>query len=165
MTNELAVQAIPGTLTPTSLALPSDLTRERWVEVGYTLRAMEKGIQFWVGDWLAYGEDRYCEDAFAEMDCSDKTLANWASTCRRVAPERRLPDVGFSHHAEVAPLPPEKQTEVLEEVRTENYTVGQTRERVREEQQMEAEEDHGPAEVIRMMKCPRCQGEGEVIVE
>lgn len=45
---EVVDQAIPGTLTATSLTLPPDLPRKRWVEVGRTLKAMEHGIQFWV---------------------------------------------------------------------------------------------------------------------
>ena len=44
-----------------------------------------------------------------------------------------------SHHAAVAPLPPEEQTEVLEEAKEKDYTVRQTAERVKEKQQARAE--------------------------
>ena len=134
-------KAIPGTFTQTSLTLKPDLTREEWVEVGNSLRAMERGIQFWVGDWLAYGEAHYGEEAFAELERRDKTLANWATVARKVHPSRRMEDVKFSHHAEVASLPPEEQTEVLKEAKENDYTVGQTRDRVREKQQARAEGD------------------------
>lgn len=132
---------IPGNFTQTSLTLKEGLTQKEWVEVGRSLRSMERGIQFWVGDWLAYGEARFGEEAFADLERRDKTLANWATVARKVAPSRRREDVQFSHHAEVASLPPAEQTEVLEEVKENHYTVGQTRDRVREKQQARAETD------------------------
>lgn len=116
-------------LTQTSMKLPSGLSRDDWMDLGDKLRFVSHGVQFWAGDWLAYGEDKYGEEAFAILDVKDKTLANWASTCRRVAPSRRREELRYSHHAEVAPLPPVKQTLVLEEAVTNDYTVRQTRER------------------------------------
>lgn len=165
MSADLAAQAIPGELTETSLTLPEGLSRKRWEEVGQTLRAMQRGVQFWVGDWLAYGESNFGEDAFAHLEQSDKTLANWASTCRHIEPSRRREEVSYSVHAEVAPLEPEEQVNILEEAAREGWTVGQTRERVREIQQKEAEEKHGPSEVVVTRPCERCEGTGRIVVE
>ncbi len=94
--------AIPGELTETSLTLPEGMESEEWVEVGMTLRRMAKSIQWWAGDWFAYGEDHFGELAFAELEASDKTLANWASTCRRLPASRRRESLSYSIQAEVA---------------------------------------------------------------
>lgn len=165
MSEELAVQAIPGELTKTSLTLREGLSLEEWAGVLMTLKQMSKSIQWWVGDALAYGEDRFGESAFAYLDQTDKTLANWAYTCRALPNSRRRESLSYSVHAEVAPLNPELQETILEEAEREGYTVGQTRERVRKEQQEMAEEEHGPSEVVVKKTCPTCNGEGEVIVE
>lgn len=153
------VLPIPGKFTQTSLTLRPGLTREQWVEVGRSLRALEKGIQFWVGDWLAYGEAHYGEEAFADLERQDKTLANWATVARSVDPSRRREDVRFSHHAEVAPLRdlPEAQERILARVANEDLTVSETRELVKQEQQNQAEREFGKPEVVEAPKtCPHC---------
>ncbi len=162
---EVVEQAIPGVLTATSLTLPPGLPRKRWVRVGQSLRAMERGIQFWVGDWLAFGEAHYGEEAFAELERSDKTLANWATVARNVHPSRRRESLGFSHHAEVASLPPDEQDEVLTKAEEEDWTVRETREHVESRRSEKQEEEYGRAQVVSTTVCPTCHGSGEVVVE
>ena len=157
---EVVPAGIPGTMTPMGLRLPPGLPRKEWVRIGHILRAMEKGVQWWVGDWLAYGENSYGEEAFAELGRSDKTLANWASVARQIHPSRRVEGVRFSHHAEVAPLPPEEQSEVLREVKEGNLTVGQTRERREQKQRARAEaegrECGSKPITVEIPECPTC---------
>lgn len=157
--------AIPGTLSATGLELPEGMKLVEWLRVMHTLKLIGKAVQWWVGDALAYGEDHFGETAFQALERADKTFANWASVCRSVDRSRRREDVLFSHHVEVAPLPPEKQTEVLERVAGENLTVRQTRELATQEMQSEAEEEHGKAQTVWTMVCPRCLGEGVVPVD
>ena len=164
MSSEVVQPAIPGKLTETSLTLPADLTRERWAEIGRTLRAMERGVQFWVGDWLAFGEDHYGEEAFAELERKDKTLANWATVARKVHPSRRRDDVRFSHHAEVTSLPPEEQTEVLGMAAENGWVVRETREEVERRNHDRAEKEFGKSQVTKTEPCPRCGGAGRVSV-
>lgn len=165
MSADLAVQAIPGELTETSLTLREGLTLDEWVTVMATLKQMSKSIQWWVGDALSYGESHFGEDAFAHLEQSDKTLANWASTCRHIEPSRRRESVSYSVHAEVAPLAPNDQEAILEEAAREGWTVGQARERVREIQLEEAEEGHGASEVVVTRPCPACEGTGRIVIE
>lgn len=157
--------SIPGTLTETALRLPPGLPFERWLEVGRTLRRISRSIQWWVGDWLAYGEDTYGEEAFAELERQDKTLANWAYTCRRIPPSRRRENLSYSHHAEVAPLSPEKQDLVLKRAERDCLSVRQVREEVRRIQEEEAEKEFGPARRAREIPCPYCGGTGRVLEE
>jgi hypothetical protein len=168
VSGEVVQPAIPGELTETSLTLPQDLPRERWAEIGRTLRAMERGVQFWVGDWLAFGEDHYGEEAFAELERADKTLANWATVARKVHPSRRREDVRFSHHAEVTSLPPEEQTEVLGMAAEGNWVIRETREEVERRHQERAEREfaatpekngsktQSKVEYIDEPECPSC---------
>lgn len=132
----------------TRLSFSKDTPRGVWSAVLLKLRDAERSVQWWIGDAMAYGELHYGESAFADLERQDKTLANWATVARKVHPSRRREDVRFSHHAEVASLPPEQQTEVLERVSTEDLTVSETRDLVRQEQQSTAEREFGKAEVV-----------------
>jgi hypothetical protein len=139
---------IPGTMTETSLVLPSGMDLNDWVRVGETLKRMSKSIQWWAGDWLAYGEDHYGERAFQALERADQTLANWAWVCRKVEPSRRREDVSFSVHAELAPLPPDEQEQALERADAEGWTVKRARE--------EARGKTKNAQLITHIVCPEC---------
>lgn len=131
------------TFERTHLMFKDDTPIEVWQAVLLKLRDAERSVQWWVGDALAYGEAHYGEEAFAELERRDKTLANWATVARGVEPSRRREGVAFSHHAEVASLRdrPESQEKILKRVETEDLTVGQTRELVQQEHQERAEGD------------------------
>lgn len=143
--------AIPGQLTETSLDLPENLSLDEWLTVGDTLKRISKSVQWWVGDWLAYGEKNYGEEAFQAVERADHTFANWAWVCRKIEPSRRREDVSFSVHAELAPLPPEEQTDKLSKASEEGWTVKRARE----------ETGRAPknVEVVTEFVCPAC---GEV---
>lgn len=140
--------AIPGEMTETGLELPENLDIAEWVRVGEVLKVMSKSVQWWAGDWLAYGERRYGEEAFQALEKADQTLANWAWVCRKVHPSRRREDVGFSVHAELAPLPPEEQELALTKASEEDWTVKRAREEVRGVPKN--------VETITYIVCPEC---------
>ena len=121
--------------------------------MGETLKRMTKSIQWWTGDWLAFGEGAYGEEAFQALERADKTLANWASVCRGIEPSRRRENIDFSKHAEVAPLPPDAQERVLDRIEAEDATVGRAREMVREEQGKEIQRN---VELVTEFVCPAC---------
>jgi hypothetical protein len=142
---------IPGTLSETGLQLPDNLPFGEWMRVGETLKRMTKSVQWWVGDWLAFGEASYGEEAFQAVERADKTFANWATVCRKVDPSRRREDVNFSVHAVLAPLPPDEQEHMLERAASEGWTEGKARE--------ETGRKPKNVEVITELVCPAC---GEV---
>jgi len=86
--------------------------------VGVTLRVVERGGQFALGDFANYIEERFGEEASqiidAESGWSLKTINvyRWLST--RIAKERRRMDrLGIRHHMLVAALTPTQQTKWL----------------------------------------------------
>lgn len=146
---------LPGRVTPTSLDLPPNLSMQEWAAVGHSLKLMAGAVQFWVGDWFAYGEAHYGEEAWQYLEVTEKTLANWASVCRRVEPSRRREALKFSHHAEVAPLEPEEQERVLEEAASQGWSVSRIREEVQEREKPNAV-------VVQTRICPTCNGDGRI---
>lgn len=131
----------PAALPPAnslSLTLPDNLGFEAWQNIGRELAAREKVLNWWIGDWWAFGEHRYGDRAQAAADGvfgrSFQTLRNIASVCTAIEPSRRRDVVTFTHHAEIAPLArssPAAADELLKRVERENMSVAQVRAAVR----------------------------------
>jgi len=119
------------------------ITFEIWAEIVAKLTEANKSVPWYLADLLAFGEDAYGEDAAAVLETSQwayQTMANYASTARRVTPERRRADLTFAHHAEVAALEPDQQIEVLEAASDNGWSRDETREQVRALKRAQARE-------------------------
>ena len=53
--------SMPGKLTRTAWLLPKKLSLEDWIDCGRCLGKIEGAVQWWLGDWWAYGEHAYGE--------------------------------------------------------------------------------------------------------
>ena len=103
-------------LTPAGMELPSDLSFEEWEDVGRGLRAIEGAVQWWIGDWLNYGERKYGEKYAQAVEATGyayDTLRVMAYVAGKVETDRRRSVLSFSHHAEVAGLEPPEQDALL----------------------------------------------------
>lgn len=120
----------PFTLTATGLEVTGRPTFEAWESCGAVLRRIEGAAQWWIGDWLNYGEKVYGEkyrQALAAMDREYQTLRNYAYVAQNVKLSRRRDNLSFSIHAEVAPLAPADQDVWLERAATERLTLAEFR--------------------------------------
>lgn len=132
-TSHVTLPGLPGELTLTYYRPPESLAFDDWQEVGRTLRAINQSVQWWIGDWLRFGERKYGEKYTQAIDATGydyQTLANMAYVAARVEISRRRENVSWSHHAEVASLPPEKQNEVLNAAESNQLNREQVRARV-----------------------------------
>ncbi|HSH45129.1 MAG TPA: LmbU family transcriptional regulator [Longimicrobiales bacterium] len=103
-------------LTPAGLELPPDLAYDDWEDVGRSLRAIEGAVQWWIGDWLNYGERKYGErytQAIEATGYAYDTLAGAAYVARQIESCRRRQNLSWSHHKEVAALDPPEQDALL----------------------------------------------------
>lgn len=123
--------------TTVSLVIPRGMKFERWLELGEFLRAAGKGIQFWIGDWIRFGEHEYGEMYSQAIEATGKeeaTLQNWVFVAQNIHSSRRreLDVVDFSTHAEVASLPPAEQERILAQAEKdpERFTRSQVRREV-----------------------------------
>lgn len=114
---------------PTALELPPGLPFERWEALGRTLQDMERGVQFWLGDWLNYGEthfpNRY-EQAVLETGYTHGALRNMAWVAREFPTSSRDDALSFSHHRSLARVEPEKRPEWVQRIKDEQMSVGET---------------------------------------
>lgn len=103
---------IPGQLTPTSLILPDNLSFEEWDRVGVILLVLREGIEWWIGDWLRFGQHKYGDmytQAQAITGRSYSTLTKYKFVAEKIESFRRRKNLPWSHHAEVASLESEEQ--------------------------------------------------------
>jgi N6-adenosine-specific RNA methylase IME4 len=110
------IAVIPG-LTPTGLSLPEGLPVEHWISIGQQLRAMERSVQWWVGDWIRFGEHAYGEkyaEALAATGYAYQTLANASWMSGEFESSRRRESLSFEHHKAVARLDSSEQDELLD---------------------------------------------------
>lgn len=132
------------------LAIPERTTFEAWLEIGVTLGHMERSVQWWIGDWLVFGErhfpDRYSQ-AIEATHYSYSTLSKAAYVARQIPPGDRKESLPFAHHAEVAALPEPDRRELLDEAEREGWNKYQLRAHVRREA--------APKE--RQFTVPRCK--------
>jgi N6-adenosine-specific RNA methylase IME4 len=122
-------------LTKTSLIFKRDITKDEWMDGFNSLKKIEGCIQFWIGDFLAYRNQKWgMYDDIAEETGYDKgTLKNIVSVTKAIESSRRNDDLSFSHHTEVASLTPEKQTEFLNKAVEEKMSVRELREEIRKD--------------------------------
>lgn len=96
---------IPGVLTATSLELPRNLNAEDWALVGVKLHAIHGAAQWWIGDWVRFGDAKYGEKYAQYIDAVGldyQTVANAKSLATKFEFSRRRENLSWSHHAEVA---------------------------------------------------------------
>src|SRR5262245_40086881 len=99
-------------LLPTQMVFERELSLGEWEQLGEQLRMIGEGVQWWVGDWLAYGEHAYGEKyqkAARVMHHSIQRMANWTWVAGKFETSRRRENLTYSHHELVAALPPKQQ--------------------------------------------------------
>lgn len=110
--NEL-VKIPHGDLRRSSLELPPGLPETEWKAVGHRLCSCKGSLNFWLGDWLNYGNAAYGEkystameifkaEGHEEYGLEGKTLRNIASIARRIPMSLRRDNLSWSHHVLVA---------------------------------------------------------------
>lgn len=111
---------------PTGLEVVGDPTFDEWAEMVETLKAMEKALQFWLGDLLNYGEQAYGQKYSQFLDIRDVgTLRNYAWVANKVDASLRNDTLTWDHHRRVAALPPSEQAEWLQKAEAEHLSARQ----------------------------------------
>jgi hypothetical protein len=121
-------------LTETSWSPRRELTLAEWLRHGRTLGAVARAAGWWIGDWSRYGSAKYGEkyEAAARITGYDiQSLMNMAYVASRFEISRRREKLSFSHHAELAALPPDEQEHWLNLAEQEGLSVHALRERLR----------------------------------
>lgn len=149
------------TETPTGLIFREDTPIDLWGALTERLIRQHKRLEWAIGDALQFGERRYGDTYTAwveETGLAENTLATIKWVAGKIEPLRRREDVGWSHHREVAALPPPVQDRLLDEA----ADKGLTRWEVRRAAKFEREKLEGtavdvtgaPVETADLAWCP-----------
>jgi hypothetical protein len=124
------VLALPGVVSETGLKLPDGLSFEQWQSVGFTLKRINRAWRWWVGDWLHYGEQSFGEMASQVMDelgTDYQQLANCAYVSGKIPFSRRRESLSWSHHYEVASVPPAQAENLLDQAEANGWSRNELR--------------------------------------
>jgi hypothetical protein len=125
-------------LTKSGLTFSRAISIEEWTDFGKNLKKIEAALQWWIGDWLNYGEKKYGNkytEALQLLEYEEKSLRNISSISKRIEMSRRRDNLSWSHHAEVAVLEPENQTKLLDWAEKEKVSVKELRTEVKRQNQ------------------------------
>jgi hypothetical protein len=128
---------MPGKLSPVGWELPKSLSADDWVKAGMALIQIEGAVQWWLGDWWAFGDHGYGERVAALQEeggplagMNFGTVMNYGTVARAIETSRRREVLSFSHHVEVAPLPVKQQERFLNLAERESLSVAKLRKAV-----------------------------------
>lgn len=99
------------------LRITSDVTYEEWSAYGKKLSKRYSTLQWLIGDWINWGEQKWGEkyaQALDDLSFSYGTLRNYASICARISPENRNPKLRFHQIKHVASLEPREQRKIVD---------------------------------------------------
>jgi hypothetical protein len=123
------------TASSTRLDLAESLDFDEWCALGAELARVERGHQWWIGDWWTFGGHRYGERAKAAAEGlfgrSFQGLMDCGFVARKFETSRRRELVSFKHHREVASLPPPEADELLDQAEAESWSTRQLRAEVK----------------------------------
>lgn len=105
-------------VTPTGATFREGLSFEEWSEFGDRLATHDTSLRWAIGDWILYGTDHYGAKAVmlaAATGLAEQTIAHTLTVCRAIPPERRRPELTFTHHEEVKAQRPEVQDALLQQ--------------------------------------------------
>jgi len=97
-----------------------------WQQCGAFIHEAEKSVQFWIGDWLNFGEKtwgkRY-EEAIQQTGLEYQTLRDYKWVASSMPLSLRNDKLSFYHHRELASLEPEQQTYLLNKAVAESWSL------------------------------------------
>jgi N6-adenosine-specific RNA methylase IME4 len=134
----LILRDAPGIkLSQTGMQIDDDLTFAEYEQLGRDLNVIEGAVQWWRGDWLNYGERRwgemYAQAIQDEWEVGYQALANYAWVAKQVEFSIRIENLSWTHHYQVAPLPPDEQREWLARAVENEWSVAQLKREIRNE--------------------------------
>ena len=126
-------------ISETSIEFAPGMKFEEWESIGRDLQRIGRCWQWWVGDWLNFGESQYGEkysQAIEVTGIAYQTLMNCAWVASRVEISRRREIVSWSHHSEIAKFDPKDQEKWLKLAEKKSLSRSELREAIKDSKQI-----------------------------
>lgn len=150
-------------VTPVSWHPGPSISMRQWVIDGQRLGAIGRGVAWWLGDWLRFGNAKFGERYVRASRITGydvQTLMNIVYVASRFEACRRREKLSWSHHAELAALDPDEQDRWLGRAETQRLSVRDLRAEVRRATRArEAMASPAPARLPparQELVCPHC---------
>ena len=159
-------------VTPVAWQPRHTISLSQWVADGQRLGAIGRGVNWWLGDWLRFGNAKFGERYVRATRITGydvQTLMNMVYVASRFEPGRRREQLSWSHHAELAALEPDDQDHWLALAEEQRLSVRDlrgelrrvTREREKQELAAGSEDVPEPTEPLQDppshdVVCPNC---------
>jgi len=97
--------------TQVALALAPNMPYDAWLDTGRKLATSKRNIDWLIGDWIAYGKEKFPEQIALALPAIEDAVGNQPAikrlekTVQAFPPHLRDPSLSFDHHAHVADLP------------------------------------------------------------
>lgn len=150
-----------GSLTGVSWKPTGDLNLAGWVRAGTRLGAIGRAANWWIGDWLRFGNEKFGERyarAARVTGYDPQTLMNMVYVATRYHVSQRRENLAWSHHAEVAALDSDERERWLEWAEAERLSVRCLREEIRRARRSGSLKVDSTiaVESARDLVCPEC---------
>lgn len=146
----LNIPGVPVKFTTVAAIVPANISFLNWERTWAAVGGVRESSKWWQGDLLLVGELRYKEKYSQALDQTSAeygTLRNIAYVAGKFTPERRRPELTWSHHQAAAGVPAEVADTILGQAAEMDWSVAQVRMAVREwkEEQDNTKPDAVPA--------------------
>jgi hypothetical protein len=133
-TLELELSKSGANFSALGLTLPEELPVENWVHLGQQLNRSNQLVNWWMGDWAAYGQRKYGRlKEFAEANGIDYGYLRdmvWVSESVELSPRRD--NLEWTFYRDIASLPPKDQTKWINRIVENKLTRSQLRTQIRQ---------------------------------
>lgn len=96
----------------TGMTFQPDLPFEDWQEIGHKFGEATKRFSWALGDWLLHGATNFKKQISTDLyiqaekvtGVDRQSLLSFATVCRRIPKEERVPHLSFQHHQSIASI-------------------------------------------------------------
>jgi hypothetical protein len=144
----------------------AEIDLAEWSAVGRRFGEIGRCSQWWLGDWIHYGNAKFGERYSRAVKLTGydvQSLMNMVYVASRFEISRRRENLSWSHHSTLAPLEPASQEYWLSRALAEKLSVAdlrvelRTRRRALKEPVL-AEEPSAGSRPLDTIVCPNCGG-------
>lgn len=159
---------VSGARSPIGWTPPGGLDAGGWASAGRRLGAIGRCIQWLLGDWITYGNEKF-GNRYAKASkitgYDTQSLMNMVYVASRFSISRRRENLSWSHHEALAALDLEEQEHWLDQAAEHRWSVSDLRMMLRmsrKEAEAESTGSESPEDSdspVSVVRCPRCGGE------
>lgn len=105
-----------GETTAVSWTPPADMDFESYQRIGRTFQTIQKSLNWWLGDYLNFGEQKFGETYTQAVEATGRaveSLMKYKAVAERVPKEIRQETLGWVHHFYVAYIDADQRGDML----------------------------------------------------